>query len=220
VIGVAILGAVLVVAATVVLLREFSAPGMTHGGRTCPKPPPRRHTAGTGSKGLAVPASSRPPTMETTGAWSRPAAELDPMLDEFDRLARFAHEQAKRAGHPSVGDDTPPWYRTAGVVTTLREWFDEFTVATGETPHTVVLGTVAAWHHPWPEYTPGVATSTIPDVVLDHPFDDGYGGNDSPNLCAWSPSWVLFSDNYDGSEGPRWVPRNPVDHNPIRPGGG
>lgn len=56
--------------------------------------------------------------------------------------------------------------------------------------------------------------------VLDREFDDGYGGNDSPNLCAWSDNWVLFSDNYDGAESLQWVPRNPVDHEPIRPGGG
>lgn len=30
----------------------------------------------------------------------------------------------------------------------------------------------------------------------------------------------LFSDVYDGAEDLQWVPRNPMAHVPIRPGGG
>lgn len=106
---------------------------------------------------------------------------------------------------------------------TLREWFQEFTDATGETPVTIVFG--------WPRYMygkdkwPATPEGLTPyaDVnadLLDYPFDNGYGAACSPNLCAWSPTYVIFSDNYDGSEEPRWMPRDPTDHQPIRPGGG
>jgi hypothetical protein len=105
---------------------------------------------------------------------------------------------------------------------TLREWFDDFEKATGERPIAVKFG----WgdrdyrSEEWPPLPSGVALFIRLDAVLDHEFDDDYGGNESPNLCAWSDNWVLFSDNYDGSESLRWVPRFMVDHDPIRPGGG
>ena len=107
---------------------------------------------------------------------------------------------------------------------TLRGWFDEFNRQTGELNAHVCFGW--GWYEDamvdWPSVPVKVvlAVGDVPADVLDHRFSDGFGGNDSPNLCAWSPSWVLFSDNYDGAESLRWVPRNPADHDPIRPGGG
>ena len=104
----------------------------------------------------------------------------------------------------------------------LREWFDHFTQVTGETPtHIVIAGRVRIGTTKWPDAPKGlVEWGDVPVSVLDTPFYDGFGGNDTPNLCAWSTSWVIFSDNYDGSEILQWVPRHPVDHDPIRPGGG
>jgi hypothetical protein len=110
---------------------------------------------------------------------------------------------------------------------TFREWFDEFTVATGERPTHIVLG----WEHGWGDYSKGpwpewdrwghvVEYDDVPVGLLDHEFDEGFGGNESPNLAAWSATFVLFSDNYDGAEHLNWVPRNPIDHEPARPGGG
>lgn len=108
---------------------------------------------------------------------------------------------------------------------TMREWFDGFTAETGETPDTIVFGWEYDWARErgdWPEVDEGalVAFSDVPASMLDRPFDDSYGGNRTPNLAAWSPSWVLFSDNYDGAETLQWVPRHPTPHTPIRPGGG
>jgi len=108
--------------------------------------------------------------------------------------------------------------------TTLREWFDHFTQVTGETPTHIVM--VRHWwddddDSPWTDTPEGlVEWDDVPVIVLDSPFYAGFGGNKSPNLCAWSTSWVIFTDNYDGSEELQWVPRHPVDHDPIRPGGG
>lgn len=112
---------------------------------------------------------------------------------------------------------------------TIREWFDNFTKETGEEVEVVCLGG-GRWYTDekdapysgWPEY-PVRTVTPIADLnpsVLDHAFDDGYGGTDSPNLCAWSPSFVVFSDQYDGAESIQWVPRNPIDHDPTRPGDG
>ena len=108
---------------------------------------------------------------------------------------------------------------------TLREWFDDFTAQTGETPTQIVFGGPPWWRDSgdgWPiDRIQAVINFTgIDGTVLDREFDASWGGNETPNLCAWSPSWVIFSDNYDGSEGLQWVPRSPVDHDPIRPGGG
>lgn len=107
---------------------------------------------------------------------------------------------------------------------TLREWFDQFTAATSEVPTHIVFG----WEHSfgqdndWPEIAVNevmLYASVAPDV-WDHKFDDGYGARWSPDFCAWSPSWVVFSDAYDGAESVVWVPRHPMAHEPVRPGGG
>jgi hypothetical protein len=108
--------------------------------------------------------------------------------------------------------------------TTLRAWFDRFTKQTGERPTHIVFGESPRYaaSGEWPIAHPKVVIEFdhLHDLILDHEFDDDYGGNESPDLCAWSPSWVIFSDNYDGAEDLCWVPRAPRDHDPIRPGGG
>lgn len=113
------------------------------------------------------------------------------------------------------------------MTTTLRIWFTNFNQQTDETPSTIVFGWGRGWgdyrKDEWPEWSEWgrvIDFNRVPDEILDKEFDAGYGGNESPNLCAWSKSWVLFSDNYDGAESLEWVPRNPIDHEPARPGGG
>lgn len=114
-------------------------------------------------------------------------------------------------------------------MTTIRDWFDSFTRATGETVKYVVLGqdpdnwdwsdepdNTQVWGVPVGEV---MHITYVTDSVLDREFDDGYGGNRSPNLCAWSDSYVIFSDTYDGAESVCWVPKAPTPHLPIRPGG-
>lgn len=110
---------------------------------------------------------------------------------------------------------------------TFREWFDEFMAETGEKPTHIVLGWANGWggyrENAWPEWDRWgtvVNYEDVPSLLLDHEFDDSFGSNESPNLAAWSPSYVLFSDDYDGRENLCKVPRNPVDHEPARPGGG
>lgn len=105
----------------------------------------------------------------------------------------------------------------------LREWFDEFTAETGEPVESVVFGW-DDWDYnreDWPEIESRalVAFGDVPASVLDREFDGGFGGTETPNLAAWSESWVLFSATYDGAEWLCWVPRHPVAHKPIRPGG-
>jgi len=109
-------------------------------------------------------------------------------------------------------------------VTTLRVWFDRFAAATGEQiTHVVFAVDEWAWARThWPEVVNDqlVPLDLLPESLLDRPFDPGFGGNNSPDMCAWSPSWVIFSDNYDGAECLQWIPRHPKAHQPIRPGGG
>lgn len=111
----------------------------------------------------------------------------------------------------------------------IRGWFDEFTARTGEKVTHVCLSWGDSWRTTddyytsrWGDISQGVALpfDEVPAATLDAKFDDGFGGNESPNLCAWSENWVLFSDDYDGAESIRWVPRSPRDHEPVRPGGG
>lgn len=108
--------------------------------------------------------------------------------------------------------------------TTLREWSKQFTDRKDEVIDFIVLDWERDWgNDDWPEWDQwgkSIPFIEVPSTILDHPFYPGFGGNNSPNLCAWSANWVLFSDNYDGAEGICWVPRNPLDHAPTRPGGG
>ncbi len=104
---------------------------------------------------------------------------------------------------------------------TLREWFAEFTEATSETVTYIVFGR-APWSGNWPELKPErlMEFADVPASILDREFDDGFGGTESPNLCAWSPSFVVVSNDYDGSEWLSWVPRHPEPFMPGRFGGG
>lgn len=106
----------------------------------------------------------------------------------------------------------------------FKTWFEKFTKATGETPMQIVFGTsdyVEDDMSGWPIYPNRMYVfDDLPQEFFYKEFDDGYGGNDTPNFCAWSPNYVIFSDNYDGAEDIQWVPRNPIVHKPIRPGGG
>ena len=114
------------------------------------------------------------------------------------------------------------------MTTTLRTWFDEFTARTTEVPDTIVFGASSRYYSSdadeWTDLVPAENTvlqfKDLRDELLDRSFDDGYGGNETRDLCAWSNSWVLLSYDYDGSEGLVWVPRHPTDHQPVRPGGG
>lgn len=105
--------------------------------------------------------------------------------------------------------------------TTLQAWFDGFTKATNETPTHIVFGYDEWDDNEW-EITVNevIPFERLGSILLRREFNNGYGGNNSPNFCAWSENWVIFSDNYDGAEDACWVPRNPIAHNPIRPGGG
>lgn len=106
---------------------------------------------------------------------------------------------------------------------TFRGWFNKFTEATGEEITHICFG--FDWPgnaEDWPSLPEKqvMSLSEVPDEVLDYEFYASFGSTDSPDLCAWSPNWVIFSCQYDGSEWLCWVPKNPVAHKPIRPGGG
>lgn len=143
----------------------------------------------------------------TSGRW---ADEVVPDVRAMDVLDRWVKWNAERGE----------------VMTTMKNWFDQFTADTGEKVEFICLGEVPTW---WGEHEIARWNGYQPNVVLpfgggepwlDVDFDEGFGGNETPNFCAWSPNWVIFSDNYDGAEGIQYVPRNPTDHTPIRPGGG
>ena len=47
--------------------------------------------------------------------------------------------------------------------------------------------------------------------LLDYPYDPGFGGADCHAIWAWTPRWVLFVAEYDGSTRVVRVPRNPPE---------
>lgn len=50
--------------------------------------------------------------------------------------------------------------------------------------------------------------------ILDYEHKGGFGGCDSHSFWAWTKSRVIFLKEYDGANGPEWLPRNPVDGMP------
>lgn len=107
-------------------------------------------------------------------------------------------------------------------MSTLREWFDKFTQATGEPVEWVVFG--RTWEGLWWEDLPPEGHVTpyehVAASVLDRAFESGYGENETPNLVAWSRSHVINTWNYDGMEGIFWLPKDPTSMQPPRQGGG
>lgn len=55
------------------------------------------------------------------------------------------------------------------------------------------------------------AMRDVPDSILDKEFDSGYGSQQVPSFMAWSPNYVYFVHEYDGSTRLDWVERHPPD---------
>jgi hypothetical protein len=104
-------------------------------------------------------------------------------------------------------------------MTTLRQWFDEFSKRTNEHIESIVFGNTS-WGDPWDGLpTTLVELGDVPDVVLDREFDSGYGGSQAPSFTAWSATKVLFPAVYDGAEWMTWVDRNPCNRATSHVGG-
>ena len=54
---------------------------------------------------------------------------------------------------------------------------------------------------------------------LDYEYDTGYGAPECHAITAWTANKVLYVVQYDGSTGIVAIPRNPIDHIPLMPGG-
>ena len=74
-------------------------------------------------------------------------------------------------------------------MTTMKNWFDQFTADTGEKVEFICLGEVPTWWGKraarWDTYQPNVV---LPfgggEPWLDVDFDEGFGGNETPNCSA------------------------------------
>jgi hypothetical protein len=90
----------------------------------------------------------------------------------------------------------------------IRKWFEEFAAGTGEQITQIVFSD----HSDWPGLVPNVLLDMgdVADTVLDHEFDNGYGTPEAPPFFAWSQSYVVWVDTYDGAERLTYVPRSPL----------
>lgn len=107
-------------------------------------------------------------------------------------------------------------------MTSLHEWFDRAADATGERP-THIVCTPPTTDYPGWDATPVGEPQSFEDFTAtpeyDRQFYAGYGVPECAVFCAWSDNWVFFPDQYDGAESICMVPRHPVAHSPIQPGG-
>ena len=109
---------------------------------------------------------------------------------------------------------------------TLRNWFAEFTKATGDEVLHVQMYTENEFEYnykanindwgeddpkPWSiaPYLSIFSFENLPDEVLDYQFSADFGSADAPPVIAWSENYVLYIDEYDGAESLRWIPRFP-----------
>lgn len=99
----------------------------------------------------------------------------------------------------------------------IRTWLEEALSKTGESLEAVVVG-----QHDSAKF--GVPIAADENVLLpveralaklDIDFDNGYGGADCFPMYAWTQSRVYFIAEYDGATWLAWLPRNPIDTNPI-----
>lgn len=107
---------------------------------------------------------------------------------------------------------------------TLREWFDQLGDKIGK-PAWICFGAEEYDLDKFEDWDVELNTlipfDRVPASVLDHEFDDSYGGTESPSLVAWTADHVVFSVCYDGAEWLSYVPRDPTEKaNPRHHGGG
>ena len=104
-------------------------------------------------------------------------------------------------------------------MTTLKEWIEE--AAEGEPIIGVVLGR-SPYNFKEFEFYPENKLLTWEKALqyLQFDFCGGYGSQGHFPIHAWTKSWVIGTDNYDGSTSCFRIPRNPCDCVPCEPGGG
>lgn len=108
----------------------------------------------------------------------------------------------------------------------LIDWINE--LADGEQIEAVMIGPVGGW-------CPGFLSDDAIDagVVgkvltldearpwLERKFDDGYGSAECNSLAAYTKTWIISVNKYDGSTSPFRLARNPFEgFEPPMPGGG
>ena len=54
---------------------------------------------------------------------------------------------------------------------------------------------------------------------LEYEYDSGYGGPECHAISVYTENYVIFVSQYDGATGLYSIPRNPINHSPIMPGG-
>lgn len=115
--------------------------------------------------------------------------------------------------------------------TTIRKWYTDFTEATGEPiTHVKIYG--ERWEFKYrsgydqatysPDTGEGIKNWAVaplntvftfedtPVEILDFPFDDGFGSAEAPMVIAWSESFVIYFEEYDGSQNIAWLPKSPT----------
>lgn len=94
-----------------------------------------------------------------------------------------------------------------GIVIGQMGWggYEEGYKAEGKPPWSSVAERVIAWRDAEP--------------LLNYEYDAGYGAPECQAITAWTDSLVIFVTQYDGSTRVHSLPRNPMPHSPIMPGG-
>jgi hypothetical protein len=107
---------------------------------------------------------------------------------------------------------------------TLKNWIEG--EANGE-PIVAIVIVEMGWvgynepkEGPLPEKLRGTVLSWEEAVpFLQYEFSADYGAPGCQAITVWTASKVIFISQYDGSTSIHSVPRNPVAHMPIMPGG-
>lgn len=102
-------------------------------------------------------------------------------------------------------------------MSTMREWL--LVEAGGEAIEAVVIGPKGWERDVIEDWQNKVLTWDAAAPLLSYEFDSGFGSPQCHAVTAWTKSWVIGVSQYDGSTDSFRMPRHPVDHQPVMPGG-
>lgn len=98
----------------------------------------------------------------------------------------------------------------------IKNWLLEAELESGEVIEAIVVGKHdgSPWRAPANPEENVVLDRAAGLEKLDQEYNNGFGSPCCYPMYAWTPTRVYLIHEYDGSTGPVWVPRSPVDIEP------
>lgn len=90
---------------------------------------------------------------------------------------------------------------------------DILAAADGQKILGIVIGSLG-WSNPLTVIDKRVLSWEVAEPMLNYEHDANYGGPKVHAITAWTADRVIFVHDCEGSTEVKWVPRNPIEHEP------